>query len=383
MRVLQVHTRYRQPGGEDTVVEAEAGVLRAAGHHVVQYQAENPPKDGAAATALALSAWNPWAARRLQAVAEEAGPDLAHVHNTWYALSASILRALRRLGIPVVMTLHNYRLMCSNALLFRDGRPCEDCVGTHPWHGVVHRCYRGSVLASTAGATAIALHQGLHTWERDVELFLALTEFARGRFIAGGLSAERIRVKPNFVPDPGRRPRPPSASATLLFVGRLSPEKGIDRLLDVWEGLPHHPFELVVVGDGPLRPALEARAVPGVRLTGPLDQEEVGSWMREARALVFPSLWYEAQPLVVLEALAGGLPVLGSELGAVPELLEELGPGWTVPPQAGAWAEALRGLEDDREVEEASRRARATYEARFTPQAGLAQLEAAYASVLG
>lgn len=384
VKILQVHTKYRQAGGEDTVVEAEADLLRSAGHDVVQFQANNPSDDLSAAGALSLSTWNPWAARRIQAVAEEARPDVAHIHNTWYALSPSILRPLRELGIPVVMTLHNYRLICSNALLFRDGHPCEDCVGTHPWHGVVHRCYRGSLFASTAAAVSISVHQGRQTWERHVDLFLALTEFAKGRFIAGGLTGEKIRVKPNFVPDPGPRPRRPSVSSILLFVGRLSREKGVDRLLDAWERLPSPAFELVVVGDGPMRSSLEARAVPGVRFTGSLDQGQVRKWMREARTLVFPSIWYEAQPIVVLEALASGLPVLGSALGAIPELLEGLGPGWTIPSEdAGAWIEALLGLEDDQKVDEAGRRARATYEDQFTPRIGLALLERVYTSVLG
>jgi hypothetical protein len=158
LRVLQVHTHYREEGGEDSVVRAEAELLRSAGHDVVVHQARNPSGALATGASLAMSPWNPLAAREVRRLAERVRPDVAHVHNTWYALSPSVLAALSAAAVPVVMTLHNYRLLCANAQLFRDGRPCEDCVGSHPWHGVRHRCYRGSALASAPAAATIAFN---------------------------------------------------------------------------------------------------------------------------------------------------------------------------------------------------------------------------------
>ena len=152
MRVLQLHTPYRQPGGEDAVVRAEAEVLRRSGHEVVQYQVQNPPGAAGAIGSLVLSPWNPLQARRVQHLAERIRPDVAHVHNTWYAQSPAVLWALRRSGVPTVMTLHNYRLVCANGQLFRDGAPCEDCVGASPWHGVQHGCYRDSIVLSVPAA---------------------------------------------------------------------------------------------------------------------------------------------------------------------------------------------------------------------------------------
>jgi glycosyltransferase involved in cell wall biosynthesis len=379
VRILQVHTRYREPGGEDVVVKAEAELLRAAGHEVVQWQAQNPQGTSGAVAALALSPWNFHAARSLGRVATRLRPHVAHVHNTWFAMSPSVLPALRRAGVPVVMTLHNYRLLCANGMLFRDGRPCEDCIGTHPWHGLRHRCYRDSALQSLPAAGTIALHSLLGTWRREVSLFLALNEFSRARFVSGGLPPERIHVKPNFVTDPGSRTVPNSASPSILYVGRLVAEKGVGVLLEAWRRAAVGSLELVIVGDGPMRPALQRLAVPGVRFAGRLPAEEARRRMLAARALVLPSLSYEGQPMAALEALAAGVPVLASDIGGMPELLRPLGSCWLVPPGVEeAWAAALRRLTDARLVEQGGRQARATYEQSFTEASALDALEAAY-----
>jgi glycosyltransferase involved in cell wall biosynthesis len=379
VRILQVHTTYREPGGEDIVVRAEAELLRGAGHEVVEYQAANPFDAVGAAMSLASSPWNAAAARSVRRFAEEVRPHVAHVHNTWYALSPAVLRALRTTGSPVVMTLHNYRLLCVNALLFRDGRPCEDCVGTHPWHGVRHGCYRGSAVLSVPPAATIAVHRRMGTWRRDVDLFLALNAFSKALMVRGGLPPERIRVKPNFVDDPGPRAVPARDSPIVLYVGRLVGQKGVETLVEGWRLLGSTGLELVIVGDGPLRARLEKGAPPGVRFAGRLGGEDVRELMLAARTLVFPSLSYEAQPMVILEALAAGLPVLASNLGGTPELLEAVGEGWTV--QAGdplAWATGLRRLADQQNVDHASNKARALYERTFTNASATAALEAAY-----
>jgi glycosyltransferase involved in cell wall biosynthesis len=380
LRILQVHTSYREQGGEDAVVAAEGELLAAAGHEVILHEARNPSGTAQTASSLAMSPWNPLAARELRSIAERVRPDVAHVHNTWYALSPSVLTALTTAATPVVMTLHNYRLLCANASLFRDGHPCEDCVGSHPWHGVRHRCYRGSVVASTPAAATIALNRTLGTWNRHVRLFLALNDFARTRFIRGGLPADKIHVKPNFVKDPGPRPHPPAWSRTILYVGRLSPDKGIEPLLDAWDAGGVGEFELLLVGDGPLRPELERRPGAGVRLTGSLSRREVLDRMLGARALVFPSLLYEGQPMAVLEALGCGLPVLASRLGGNTDLL----PGdWLIAAGARvAWVQALRRLKDDDWVNRAGVEARQLYERRFDEQTARRLLEEAYRTAL-
>jgi glycosyltransferase involved in cell wall biosynthesis len=380
VRVLQLHTHYREQGGEDAVVHAEADLLRHRGHEVVQHEVSNPRDALGAATALALAPWNPFEARSVRRLAEQTRPDVVHVHNTWYAMSPSVLWALRGIGVPVVVTLHNFRLLCANAQLFRDGAPCEDCIGSHPWHGVRHRCYRASAPQSAAPAATIALHRRLGTWEHCVDLFLVLNEFARDRFVRGGLPAGRIRIKRNFVPDPGPRSVPASSSRTVLYAGRLSPEKGVDVLVEGWRRIAAGTsLELVIVGDGPSRAALERRADPSIRFEGRLPPSAVRERMHAARALVIPSIWYEGQPIVALEALAAGLPVLASRTGGMPDLLDPLGREWLVAPGAAeAWSDALLELQEPERIEVGSRHARACYEDAFTEAAAAGALEDAY-----
>jgi glycosyltransferase involved in cell wall biosynthesis len=378
VRVLQVHNRYRQPGGEDTVVAAERDLLENGGHEVVTYEVENPPDTVGAVRAAARAPWNRQAAHAVRAEVERFRPDIVHVHNTWFALSPAIFPAIGGTGTPVVLTLHNYRLLCANAQLFRGGRPCEDCVGSHPWHGVRHGCYQGSVTASVPAAGTIAVHQRRGTWHSDVLTFLALTPFARSRFIAGGLPAERIRVKPNFVSDLGPRPGPPSDSDTLLYVGRLSSEKGVLVLLEAVRRLTSRGWRLKVVGDGPLRRQAEALGVPGVEFTGWVPRHEVRSLLLRARALAFPSVWYEGFALAIVEAMAAGLPGVASRLGGTPDVLGT-GAGWlTTPGDVAAWAESLRVLDEDHPVDEAGARGRRRWAQRYSPEVALPQLEDAY-----
>jgi glycosyltransferase involved in cell wall biosynthesis len=264
-------------------------------------------------------------------------------------------------------------------LLFRDGHPCEDCVGTHPWRGVRHRCYRGSAVASTAMATATAANRALGTWHRHVRLFLALNQFARDQFVRGGLPAHKVLVKPNFVSDPGPRDAPPSRSPVVLYVGRLASEKGVMVLLEAWRALGTTNLELVIIGEGRPRAELERRSPPGVSFKGWLPPQEVRRWMLRSRGLVLPSVGYEGQPIAVLEALAAGLPVLGSRLGGNIELLEPLGDEWLVRPGVpAAWADALRALEDAALVDEVGARARRLYEQRFSEPMGRRLLEETY-----
>ncbi len=379
MRILQIHNRYREPGGEDTVVAAEAGLLRDAGHVVDQYQVANPDPALAAAASLAASAWNPRSARKLRVHLDSAAPDLVHVHNTWFSLTSSIFRALHE--FPVVMTIHNYRVACANAQLLRNGRPCELCLGSHPLNAIRYRCYRNSFVASTMASAAIGLNSLTGTWARHVDMFLVLTEFAKSRLGIAGLPLEKLRVKGNFVADPGPRPAAPSASKMVLFVGRISPEKGLEVALEAWERARPTELELVVVGDGPDRSRLEARGSAGVSFVGRQPATRVCEMMKTARALIFPSQWYEGQPMVLLEAFASGLPVMASRLGAMAEMLADH-PRWLVDPgEVDAWVEAFRRLEDPG-IDDVGASLRAAYEERHSAQTNTRALLDAYATVL-
>ena len=318
MRVMLLHNTYQHPGGEDQVFAAEGALLEERGHDVERFTISNDLINGMSRTALAASTiWNRDSYRTLRARFRATRPDVAHFHNTFPLLSPSALSAARDEGVPVVQTLHNDRLLCVNALLFRDGHICNDCLGHRvPWQGVAHGCYRGSRLASGAVATMIALHRARGTWMNDVDVYIALTEFARRTFIAGGLPADRIVVKPNFVhPDPGLG----DASGNFaLFVGRLVPEKGIRTLIDAWQHIGVK-VPLRIVGDGPLAPEVAAAAAQcaGITWLGRHPRAEVLALMRAATLLIFPSTWYEGFGMTVAEALAVGLPVVASRVGGM------------------------------------------------------------------
>lgn len=384
MRILQVHNLYALPGGEDTIADTEADVLEAAGHEVDRFRVRNAEGGAAAARALLEAPWNMRQQRAMAARVRDWRPDLAHVHNTWFTLSPAIFHALRAEGVPTVMTLQNYRLICAKAQLFRDGRPCTDCVGTHPWRGVQHACYRDSVGASAIAASTIAVARARRTWD-GIDRFIAPSEFVKRVFVGAGMAAERIFVKPNMVPDPGPRAQPPSASCILLCAGRLSPEKGVSMLLEAWcataAEVPE--LELHVVGDGPLRGALERLGAPRVRFIDWVAPAQLTQMMLEARALLFPSIWYENFGRVIVEALAAGLPVLASDIATPAEVVGELGARWLVKPDdRAAWTGALCSLADSAAVDDAGLRARELFEAKYGFATGLERLLEAYAGVL-
>ncbi len=322
-KVLLVHNYYQQRGGEDESFDAEGALLRERGHDVVVHTVHNDAVDGMSSAGLAAAVvWNRAAYREVRALVRRERPALVHCTNTFPLLSPSVYYAARAEGLPVVQHLRNYRLACVNGLFFRDGRVCEDCLGlAAPWHGVRHGCYRGSPAASGAVAAMVGVHRAVGTWARMVDVYVTLTEFARGKLVEAGLPADRVHVKPNFLR------RPPAvgdgAGGYALFVGRLSPEKGLGTLLAAWERLGGA-LDLVVVGDGPSAPAVaEAAArVPGVRWLGRQPLERVYELMGGARLLVFPSEWYETFGRVAMEAFAAGTPVVAAQIGAVAEVVE-------------------------------------------------------------
>jgi glycosyltransferase involved in cell wall biosynthesis len=315
-RVLIVHNRYRQRGGEDAVVDAESELLRRHGHVVHAYERHNDELAGLSRGRVLLdSLWSARSRRELQALAVSFRPDLVHVHNSFPLISPSVHAAARELGLPVVQSLHNFRLLCPQGTLLRDGRPCDDCVGRAPWPAVRHRCYHDSRPHSAGVALMLQLHRLRGTWQRDVTLHLALNRFCADTLVRGGLPRDRIRLKPNFADLP---PPPPGQRQGLLFVGRLSPEKGTALLAAAAARRPSGP-PIRVIGDGPDRARLAGR--PGLQLLGELPPAAVTQAMQRAAALLLPSLAAEAFPRALVEAFACGLPVIASRAGALPELV--------------------------------------------------------------
>jgi glycosyltransferase involved in cell wall biosynthesis len=373
MVILLVHNRYQQAGGEDMVFAEESSLLRRHGHHVVEYVEDNRRIDEIGRPAAAMrSVWSSGTRLRLRDLIRRERPEVAHFHNIFPLISPSAYWACRETGTPVVQTLHNYRLLCAAALFFRSGRPCEDCLGKRfLWPGVFHGCYRGSRL-ETAGVTMmLETHRMIGTWRNKVDLFIALSEFSRRKFIEGGIAEGRIAVKPNFVhPDPG----PGRAQGDFaLFVGRLSTEKGIRVLLDAWRNFPQCP--LAICGDGPMRDLVDRFAwsrPPGTVLVyGVRTRQEVFGLMKRARFLVFPSTCYENFPLVIADAFACGLPVISTDIGAAAEIVDHgrTGVHFKSGDRHSLTAAARRLWDRPREARMMGAEARAEFLSKFTAEA--------------
>ena len=375
MRVLLLHSQYLSgsASGENRVVEDELSLLRDAGHDVAVCR---PSVDAGSSSVRRAtdSVWSMSAVREVKRQARDLDPEVVHVHSLYPRLSPAVLRVLPPRA-AVVMTLHNFRLMCLPATYLRNGTVCEDCAGHTPWRGVKHACYRDSRAASAALALSLVVHRSLMTFSR-IDRFLAVSEFVRGKYVEAGIAVGRVSVKPNFTWPSERRS---GAGGPVLYLGRVTREKGLDTVL---QALPDG-LELVVAGDGPERASLEQRSGRHVTFVGSVAAPEAQELLRSARALVVPSRWYEAQPRVILEAFAAGVPVLASRIGALPELVEDGVNGrLAAVDDPAAWRLALTEIADDAESVRLGDQAFATWQQRFTPELGLRELEAAYESAL-
>ena len=324
MRIVVAHNFYQQPGGEDQCVAAEVALLRKHGHHVSLYTLHNDQIEELRRTVLASrSIWNTSVYRALRMQLREERPEVVHFHNTFPLISPAAYYAARAEGVVVVQTLHNFRITCANAVLFRNGQICERCVGKFaPWPAIRWRCYRGSRSASCATTAMLAVHRILGTWSNAVDMYVALTEFGRRKFIAAGLPPDRVMVKPNFVaPDPGPGN---GGQGYAVFVGRLSTEKGVRVLLHAWRHLQGQ-VPLRIIGDGPLASMVrqELASDPAIEWMGNLPLDAVYDIVGNARFVVLPSECFEGFPRVVAEAFAKATPVIASRLGAMSELIED------------------------------------------------------------
>lgn len=350
--VLMLHAEYRVPGGEETVVETECALLKKYGHTVTRLTWSNRDIRTGGASSLGAAAnaiWNRSALQDVRAAIARHAPDVVHVHNTFPSASPAVIRAGTVAGIPVVQTIHNFRLMCINGMLFRDGKPCELCVGRSVWRGVLYGCYRGSRTASIPVAMMTQLHRAMGTWKNRVAHYLAVSERVRDVLLRSGIPAEKVTVRRHYLEaDPGLGSHD---GGYTLIASRLSPEKGIAEATAAWmkAGVLGN---LVIAGDGPERQRLTeiANGDPRIVFTGHVDRRELARLMSNARILLVPSLWEEpaAPPLAAVEAIATGLPVVASGAGGLGEWVRRTHVGWTAPPgDAVAWAEILRDVGAD------------------------------------
>jgi glycosyltransferase involved in cell wall biosynthesis len=382
MKVLVVHNHYQKPGGEDVVFQSETNMLTSHGHDVILHATSNDDVDNHNALSLAAKTiWNRTARRQVREIIHRTRPDLMHVHNTFPLLSPSIYSAAHDEKIPVVQTLHNFRLLCPSAVLRRDGKVCEDCVGTLTrWPGVVHACYRGDRGATAVIAAMLTTHALIGTWREKVDRFIALSDFDKEKFVEGGYPIEKIVVKPNFLSeDPGVRS---GRGNYALFVGRLSPEKGLNTLREAMRRMPSPP-RLKIAGQGPSMPA-DPTGDPHTEYLGHQTRPQVFDLLAGASMLIMPSEWYEGCPLVIIEAFARGVPVIASRLGTMAEMIEDGVTGLLfapLDPDALATAMAWAGDHPD-EMQAMATRAREQFDRKYSPAQNYARLLEIYNGVL-
>ncbi len=355
-------------------------MLRAHGHEVHEYLDSNEALDSSGlARAGAELLWSRRTTRALRVLIHSFQPDIVHCHNIFYRISPSVYWICRELGVPVVQTLHNFRLGCANARLSRDGLPCEICLTSAlgPLHGIRHRCFQNSAVKSLALSGAVAFHLRLDTFSKCVETFVCLCEFALQRHVLSGLPEEKLVVKPNCVyPDPGFETR---RGTFCLFAGRLEIDKGIRVLLDAAAGLK---IPIWVVGQGPLESEVQLAAMQleNLRYLGPLPRAEVLDLMKSARLLLFPSVAYENFPMTIAEAFSVGLPVIASAQGAAREIVDDsINGAHFQPASAPDLARVVQTLWDDSAtVAQMRQAARAKYERAYSGEATYSALRSIY-----
>jgi glycosyltransferase involved in cell wall biosynthesis len=329
VKILYAFNYYQQHGGENQWYHSEPELFESRGHQVSIYSRDNKELEQFTLLQKAALFWRTtWSQESYDAVREilrRDRPDVVHVYNTLVLISPSIFHACRDEAVPVVQTLYNYRPVCPAGTLLRDHHICEECIEHSLWRNVLHACYRDSRLQSAALSLNLHRHRKMGTWRNCISAFIVPTPFMKAKLAEGGLPIEKIVVKPNWhSPDPGARTG--AGENTILYVGRLTQEKGISLLLQTWSRSPALP-QLRIIGDGPMRGEIEAfvAAHPqsGVEYLGRRSHEQVIDEMKRAGALVIPSLWYEAFPHTILEASACGVPIIASQLGTLPDVIDD------------------------------------------------------------
>lgn len=377
MKILLVHNKYKIIGGEDIVFANESKLLKSQHNQVFEYLRDNK-EIGHSIKSISNPFWNEREKGRISKIVLTEKIDIVHFHNIFPLLTPSVYYCSAKNPPIIIQTLHNYRLLCPNALFLRNNSPCEKCKGKLlAWPGIIFRCYRVSFILSLINAFIISFHKILQTWQNKITIYIALSEFSRNKFIEGGIPSEKIIVKPNFiVSDPGEKS---FIGDNALFVGRLSEEKGLLFILDSWGKVS---IPLKIIGDGPLfsRILSESSLLQNVEIAGKKDHDTVIAYMKNARYLIFPSLCYENFPLTIVEAYACGTPVIASKIGAVKELVKDMKTGILFEPgnsddfiEKVSWA-----WTHPEEMAKMGKNARAEYEAKYTAEKNYEMLMGIY-----
>jgi glycosyltransferase involved in cell wall biosynthesis len=384
MRVVLVHNRYRSaaPSGENRVVDQETAALADLGHEVTRFERcsdeiERWPR-AKQASLPARVVWSRDAHRGLRAVLRERRPDVVHVHNTFPLLSPAVLYACRDAAVPIVATIHNYKLACASGDFFRNGSVCHDCADGLPVPAVLHGCYRGSRAATTPVAVAMSAHR--RAWRSLVSAYVFISAAQRDLLAGLSLPSDRVFVRHNLIP---RRNAPAVArEPSVVYAGRLDEAKGLRLLMAGWDcyraAAGDTGLHLVIAGAGPLEREVTAWAAarPCVEVVGQLGSEQCSELISRARAVLLPSAWEETFGLVAIEAMALGVPPIASGHGSFPELITPEVDGVLFRPgDPAALARAVADVQAYPErFENYGEQARKTYEQRFDPRHSTEQL---------
>ncbi len=346
MRVLQIHSKYKKRGGEETVVEEERAVLENHGHTVIQYIRDNAETDNYGALGLVKLSLtqrrNKNAVNQVAALLAKEKPDICHVHNVYPLITPAVYEVCQQQGIPVVQTLHNYKMLCTNSLFFRKGDVCELCLNKSLVHSVRYSCYKNSLLATAVQADAIQHHRRKGTWQHMVDAYVCLTEFQKDKMIEGGMPPDKLRIKPNFV-------HKANLSYTyedfFLFVGRLDEPKGLTDLLELINTCVDSRF--VLIGDSE-NPEIFS-GFQHVNYLGPQSRDIVLDHMSRCKAVIFPSRYYEGMPMVILEAFSLQKGVIARNVGAMSSMIKHGVNGLSYA-DANGLIKAVRELEEHDEL---------------------------------
>ena len=384
MKILMVHNRYLIRGGEDEIFDSESKLLEAHNHEIIKYIQNNKIIQDIPRLKLGIrTIWSQEDYINIKEIIKYKKPDLIYVQNFFPLVSPAVYYAAKQENIPIFQYLQNYRFWCLNGYFFREEKVCEDCLGkTLAIPGIARQCYRNSFGASFSVASMLFVHNMINTWNKTVDAYIASTEFSKQKFIEGKLSSEKVFVKPNFIPDPNVGK---GNGNFVLFVGRLSPEKGISFLLQTWKQLGSK-ITLKIVGDGDLQSEVEqaANETIGIEYLGRQPIDRVYDLMGQAKALIFPSLWYEGLPRTIIESFAKGTPVIASNLGAMSSLIEHQKTGLHFTPRS---VEELNQqinwmLNNPLQWQQIRIAARKEFEAKYTAEASYQQLMDIYNKVL-
>lgn len=388
MRILLAHNFYQIPGGEDAVFRSECELLKKYGEEVVPYERHNDEIQQFPAIRKAChffsAAHSRKSYRHLSEILKKHKPHIAHFHNIYYMMTPSVYRACHDQGVPVVQSLHNYRMVCANGLLYRDGHVCEDCLTKNFWEGVKHKCFRNSALSTAVMAFQMDRLWGRKVWTTEVDQYIAAAEFTRRKYVDQGIPVDRISLKPHFIyPDLGKRK---GHDGYALYLGRLSEEKGINVLLKAWADIKN--ITLKVAGTGPseagVKKFAEDQRTHNVEFLGFQNQVQCQDLMARAAVVVIPSVCYENFPRVVVEAFCRGVGIIASRLGSLAELIQDGRTGLLF--NAGDSQDLQRAVrqyfENPVRINHFEKNARSVFEEKYTPQANYETLKGIYQDVI-